>query len=222
MANPNYSPKPTERKDTYPQFAKEKELESEWFHVDRELYVPSDTYLYLAEKDPRAAQPRYDEVVFQFHRWVETYRKNPKVTEETPVGEWVIVPRGTVRRGEYIKGNFQCELPVKHLNMQKFLVDKAALPFGDETILVDFEGGRTLYTRDAVKAEKEGDKPRVVTLVDEAATEVLMMQPDGRVSARNSATDAADPQRQTRHTAFTDRLIKVKKEATGGGGPFGG
>ena len=55
MANPNYSPKPEERKDTYPQFAKAKELESEWVEVPQTLVVPPDSMVYAA--DQRIVEP---------------------------------------------------------------------------------------------------------------------------------------------------------------------
>src|SRR5262249_46641669 len=56
MANPNYSPEPGKRKDTYVQFAKDEVLTSDWAYVPQTVSVPADEFLYAV--DQRNVEPK--------------------------------------------------------------------------------------------------------------------------------------------------------------------
>jgi len=200
MANPNYSPTPAARKDTYPDLAKDKELVSDWNYVDKDLSVPADTFYYAVDVDPnnRMLRPSINETVFQFHRWVEQFRQKAKVDEMTPTGEWVIAKRVIIRRGEYLRTvTNDSEVPLKALTQHNFVVlPKVALPFGDETEWVD---------RQAVYP----------VLVDFEADEVLLLNPDGRVEARSRAADELDPVRVKRCDEYNLRIKNIKEKPAG-------
>jgi hypothetical protein len=233
MANPNYSPKPTERKDTYPHYAKEKELESGWYEIPQTVVVPPDSQVYLVDQkyvDPRipANLARNDpspsrQVAMQIQRWVEEYRPNLAINDTYQVGEWVVDSRIFVNRGEYVRDRIKPSIPIKPLNAFDFDLDtKSSLDFGDDSILVDFEGGRVEHTR-ANGSAKEGEKQDTTSITEKAPTEVLVMTPDGRVYARNDAADARDPDRVKHYQAYLNRLKEIRERAKGNvpAGPLG-
>jgi hypothetical protein len=209
MTNPNYSPKPNERKDTTPERARARELESEWYVVPQDLVVPSDTFVYAVDEGKRGLVPPPDVAVFQFHRWVEDYCPNPSVPTDKPVGEWVVAPRVFIKRGEFVRLNFgkkldlKSDLVLKNLDAHNFEVESGYVPFGDGSVLVDFEGGKLTHRR-----------PRNVKITDEASTEVLVMTPDGKVYARNYGDDLADRERMFRRIRYEEKVKALKK---GGG-----
>jgi hypothetical protein len=221
MANPNYSPRPDERKDTYPQFAKEKELESDWFYVPQTVVVPPESAVYAV--DQRTVEPKLsgrpgvdhrDDTVVQLQKWVLDYPPDPrKQAERHAVGEWVVAPRVIVRRGEYIRDrHYKTPIPIKPLNLLHFDLDeKSGLSFGDETVLVDFEGGATRYER----VEGEGEKQRKSILSDQAATELLCQTPDGRVYSRVNTLDEVNSERKRVYKAYRDRVDEIKKKKSG-------
>jgi len=223
MANPNYAVKSMDRKDTYPDLAKDKELVSDWNYVDKDLTVPADTFFYAVDINPRLnPQPNHNEAVFQFHRWVEEFRAKPPGGDLTSAGEWVVAPRVIVRRGEYLRTVAPAEVPVKLPNYHNAIVmSKVPLPFGDETewvdrrtvypVLVDFEGGK-VSTHRVEPAKKEGADPRTVTVQDDVKQEVLILNPDGRVEAHSAAVDELDPARTKRYDDYRARIDNINKK----------
>jgi len=101
--------------------------------------------------------------------------------------------------------------------LNKGAVDKPLMnvEFGDETVLVDFEGGETRFTR----TETRDEKTKTVLVEDSSAVEMLMTRPDGKVIALNSATDGATgekvppraKERETRAQAFIKRIEDLRK-----------
>src|SRR5262249_18404446 len=153
------------------------------------------------------------------HRWVDYYRPFPNDREERPVGDWVIAPRLLIERGEYVKKNNLSLVPVKHLNSFKHELDsrpaskagdrnKFSLPvhFGDDSILVDFEGGSISYT----KTEVVGETTTTKRVEDRAATELLILKPDGRMIAHKNLADEADAKRKERYEAVLKRNDELK------------
>jgi hypothetical protein len=222
MANPNYYPKPTERKDTYPAFAKDKELESDWYEVPQLVVVPPDSQVYAVDQkyvDPRFVSrddpSRSREVALQIQRWVEEYRPNLAINDTVQVGEWVVDARLFVSRGEYVRArNAKIPIPVKPLNGFEFELDqKSMLDFGDDSILLDFDGGRNLpleYTRNGGPA-KEGEKQESSNVTEKIPTEILVMTHDGRVYARSEAVDAVDSDRVKNYQEYLSRVKEIRK-----------
>jgi hypothetical protein len=239
MANPNYN-----RDDVASAAYKtDKDLESnEWFDKLPTVHVPPETIYYAVDekqvsKDERHPKgsllddmrkyeptPRDRYVCFQLHRWLEeTLIGGTK----TPIGEWAIADRVFVARGEAVGRTVKVDLPV-----WKFTRDAYILPAEDqsrrdrrlggrtgvnvnfgqenpenETLLLDFEGGR------------ESIGPRIT---DSYATEVLMLSPDGKLLARNSATDAADKARKDHRKKALEHIQAVREGRSGGAGGVGG
>ena len=77
--------------------------------------------------------------------------------------------------------------------------------FGDESVLVDFEGGQVRYKM----RQGSGENARIVALREDSAVQLLIMRPDGTMIARNSADDENDRERRSRAEAFVDRIERL-------------
>ena len=165
--------------------------------------------------------PKPDQVVFQFHRWVETVSLSRKESDVVPVGDWAVADRVFVSRGEYVGQKVRVDLPIWKYSQNTFILpveeQKATrfsrkqsttgidVDFGFDsssldTILVDFEGGRVFGPS---------------KMNDTCRTEVLMLSPDGKLLARNSAKDSTDENRSGRRNAVLERIEKIRKGEAG-------
>jgi len=178
MNNPNYSPTPEERKDTYKNFAKPRYLESPPMPVPGIVTIPPDQFVYAVDqmkyetdKDRKKlyyGNPQPSQAVVQVQQWLETWRADPaRESTEYEIGEWVVARRVFVERGEYVGRTgagqyaFRTEVPVKEDNNPKHDLaadpkpprgyDKYKVPLqvGDTSILIDFDRGQTTYNRPA-------------------------------------------------------------------------
>jgi len=248
MANPNYNNPDV----ASPDYKRGTELKSkDWFELPLTVSVPPELIYYavdqkyVAREDRKALdKPNKDkdtlryfmwlrepdrdrQVVFQFHRWVES---TPIVPDGEPVsiGEWSIADRVFVSRGEYVGQKVKVDLPVWKYTLDSFVLPvedqkakkfRGRVPTGvtvnfgqenadNETILVDFEGGR-----ESLKT------PRVD---DNSGIEVLMLGPDGKLRARNSVVDTNDDQREKRRAQVLTRIDEVRTGKAGGGNQGGG
>lgn len=232
MANPNFG-----RDDVDKETSKRRELLSDWFQVPGAVTVPSDCICYVVDEKrinkrdkPSEDDPRWEmwerdatpgrEVVFQLHRWIEQYSVGNRTDNALlPVGDWAIADRVVVARGEYVSRRLNVDLL-----MWKYRLDSFVLPCedyerargkirtgievdfgqdenkGKETILVDFEGGR----RDYQPLQQPG------RIEDTSRTEVLMLSPEGKLLARNSAADERSFERLARRTRWR-RQVEVLK-----------
>jgi hypothetical protein len=233
MANPNYK-----RKDVASPDYKEAEelLSDQWYELPNTVSVPPETLYYavdetkLMSKDDRAVARKLsqlsaqfkllserqssDQVAFQLHRWVE---KTTIKSDEVLVGDWVIADRVLVSRGEYIGRKVRVDVPVWLYTRNAFILPTEEKPrkkgaggsknlstgvevdFSNDApennaILVDFEGG-------AVQTPVR----------DEAAVQVLMLAPDGKLLVRNSVTDANDQDRTARRTEVFKRIQETRE-----------
>jgi hypothetical protein len=235
MANPNY-----QRMDVASPEYKEKETleSSDWYEVPQIVSVPQELYYYAVDETQnlsrrelaalpqesaqakllRQNRPSADQVVLQFHRWVETTQQSKKDTEQIPVGEWAVADRVLVSRGEYIGRKVTIDLPIWKYTQNTFILpaDKPTLnrkalkpntgievdfgqdPAENNMILVDFEGGRGVSL--------PGSKTS-----DDCAVEVLMLSPDGKLHAHNSGKDIADTNRTERREAVLKRIQDVRE-----------
>ncbi|HKB39269.1 MAG TPA: hypothetical protein VKD72_22715, partial [Gemmataceae bacterium] len=137
MMNPNYAPDPKARKDTYPQFAQDRVLTSDWSTVPQVVTVPPDQQVYalnlpdnwklvnaeLKKQEPwrwtfrpGGSPPRQEpsQAAVQIHRWVDYYRPNPDEPRLQAVGEWLVAARILVERGEYVHDPaYKVPVPIK-------------------------------------------------------------------------------------------------------------
>jgi hypothetical protein len=237
MANPNY-----QRPDVASPEYKEKETleSSEWYELPQIVKVPEEIFYYVVDEahgmnrrdlmaiPPESAQyrllnakppsPASEQVVFQFHRWVETTQLSRKESDQIPVGEWAVADRVFVARGEYVGRKVKVDIPIWKFTQNTFIlpaedqkvnrrsgkpntgieVDFGQDPPENNLILVDFEGGNRLPV------------PNSKT-TDDCAIEVLMLSPDGKLLARNSAKDTADKERIDRRNAVLKRIQDVRE-----------
>ncbi len=236
MANPNYG-----RSDVAsPDYKKNKELESkEWFEVKETVAVPPELYYYVADDLPAGlstsalrrempppqsaryqmwkSRPHTDQVVLQFHRWVEATPISRREGDMMPVGDWAIADRVFVSRGENVGRRVRVDLPIWKYVQNSYVLPTEELPkkganrrmattgidvdFGGdnperETILLDFEGGRVSTPS---------------KLYDTCRLEVLMLSPDGKLLARNNAVDTTDEDRQKRRQEALDRIKEIRE-----------
>src|SRR5262249_48282365 len=123
MGNPNYG-----RRDVAnPGSAKLKELRSEnWYVVPHNVFVPPETLYYLAdqqkiEKDADGKPARYrgpnvgvtpqvNQAVFQIHKWLDFISGGNK-RDPVPVGEWSVLERALIYRGEYVAFDQKVDVP---------------------------------------------------------------------------------------------------------------
>jgi hypothetical protein len=186
-----------------------------------------DAYLAKPANNRWTNEP--DSAVVQIHRWLTEYQAEGR-SEAMPLGDWVIAPRLLVYRGEFIRtwgyekikgelkkvNRYLTKVAIKPKESTEYELDSRAIsvfnktynshwmnvPLGDDSVLVDFEGG-----------DKKGPQ------------ELLIFTPDGRLIARNSAQDTHDEQRKARYEAWKKRIEELEKAKQGNnngtGNPFG-
>ncbi len=259
VKNPNYKLKTGVARTTDATF---ETLDGQWRELPEAITLPVETQLYaidpqkyqddfqayykdhnsefalkrLAEIDALDAGRR---AVVQVQQWQATVRIDGTQKRE-PIGTWVVVDL-PVAPGEFIGRRSMVELPLWSAGLANYVLRELAggvkvagikdprnQPKGwpinfrpaSPSVLVDFDGGR--------RVERVGDR----TVSDDAAQELLIIRPDGKLVVRNSAEDMADKSREERNATWTDWLDRVKKRKTampagpggppGSGGGFGG
>jgi hypothetical protein len=184
--------------------------------IRRTAPMESAEYRQLTAKVP---SPQSEQVALQFHRWVETTQQSRKDTDQIPVGEWAVADRVFVARGEYVGRKVNVDIPIWKYTQNNFIlpaesqkpsaraggkvptgidVDFGQEPLENNLILVDFEGGNRLPVPNS-KA------------IDDSAVEVLMLSPDGKLLARNSAKDTTDKDRTERRNDALKRIQEVRE-----------
>jgi hypothetical protein len=253
MANPNYK---MNAEVLSPSYAVEKELspekdrkDSDWYVIPTKLAVPPEFYYYAVDQKEldnkenknsyrgihyRDTPIRDQQTAFQIQRWLEETPIGGSTASSIAVGEWTVAERVLVWRGEYIGRTERVDVPYWRQKSSRFVLAVAPgrsrvsgidVPFsvpGEETILADFEGGAQHYER-----RTRGDRPETTLKLDEnISTEVLLVGADGRVTARNGAYDAEDPDRRERLNTWHGRIREIQSPGPGapgapGGSPFG-
>jgi hypothetical protein len=216
MANPNYK-----RTDVAGQkLALEAELKSPWIDIPEAVVVPPERAYYVEAKSPR------DQVTLQVHRWLVDVRPDPNhTTLQHPVGDWVVAEKVPVNRGEFLFRKHKADVPYWAFDLDRFILAAnpsekdskkkeegvlVELSTGDnEPLLVDFEPALQSYTRKLPPAA-DSDKPRFQNVTDNAAVEVLILSPDGKLLARDSTTDAQDKEREERYKTWQARVKEAK------------
>jgi hypothetical protein len=251
MANPNYG-----RTDVAdPSWAQEKELVSkEWFPIPQTVTVPPELMYYALDQKEVQGKTYQGTVTgdiplgersrrtwLQIHRWLGATKVRSMGNKPMLIGEWAVADRVAVFRGEYTVADkgVRLVLPVWSPTHNDFVLPvdpdgrKNRTPgfyvdFSHEgeqqTILVDFEGGHQSHEPPVPANEDETKKPTAIS--DDAATEVLLMDPSGKLLGHSTAIDSQDPQRIRQREFVGQRVLKVllgqqapKTEV--GGNPFG-
>jgi hypothetical protein len=200
------------------------------------ITIPQDYFLYAMDQtlfDEAASPPTKKEIklppkdttTFQVHRWM-TQAMDMEKGEPYIIGDWVVVERQVVRKGEHIGGTLTVPVVVWNKMKEAFEVPKtpatkkdpekwARIKIKDDApILVDFTGGRRL-------------KEKTAFLEEDTAVEALIMTADGKLRVHNSRDDAEAKQaeakvegqllqevsRQQRWLTAQRRIQEVKRAA---------
>jgi hypothetical protein len=190
--------------------------------ADELMYYAVDERL-----DQRAPPVNSDRAAVQIHRWLEEVRVNPgDKNSVVPVGEWSILERLLVHRGEYIGRLEEVDVPVwrttkdtwalaghgdepnvrqlRPARSKGVVVDFALDPVKQNaSVLVDFEGGKQTLLSDG--------KP----VADESPVEMLVLDASGKLIVHNNVTDTTDPARLQRYAAWKGEVGGLKDRENG-------
>jgi hypothetical protein len=151
----------------------------------------------------------------QIHRWINRFQAEDGA--DIFIGDWVIAERLLIKRGELIgRKKVIVEVPEWHDNKNrfdwgKFASGKHSARFTPVNFLLD-------ETKIPVLVDFRGPKK-----IDDGATELLVLEADGKLSTRNSRVDS-DPrseigQERLRHyNHWRERIEELRRGRTSGGG----
>jgi len=249
MVNPNFK-----RRDVAStNYANDEELSSEFAKTTVRVQVDPELQYYAVDQkaldqkkgsryDGPNANGRIDEekqAWIQAHRWVETLRVRGS---EQEVGEWTVAERYAVTRGEYVSRPLRVQVPVWRVEREEFVIADDQLTKGKpnmpvefgygatgtpqpEAIAVDLDNGKHGIDK-VLTRNDEGQVDKTVKVTDDASTEVLIMDPNGRLLLLEGAIDAGDETRASRLRLVKERVTEVvsgakKSGDSGTGTPFG-
>lgn len=214
--------------------------ESFLYAFDTKTYREQTEAAYSGNRDLlKRLQLQDHQAVVQMATWMEQVRTEAGGKRE-PVGAWVVaeVPVG---RGEFVGRKQYVKLPLWSSESQppqyvlREVPEKVVPPKGKEapqpkgwlvdfsskSILVDFEGGR-VKSRFNVGFDEKGNLVNKTRAVDEdAATELLIVRPDGKLLVRSSRVDEGDENRTTIASKWSEWLKMVETRRTAGPGGMG-
>lgn len=232
MANPNYK-NPDVASPDYKEG--ESLVSKDWKEIQQTVSVPPELRYYVVDEKQGSTRndrnaipvesaqaelwrdnPKSDQVVMQFQRWVESTQRSRKDSDLVSVGEWAVADRVLVSRGEYVGRKVKVDLPIWVYTRNAFILpvenqkERARnrkvktgidVDFGQENpdsnmILIDFEGGKVSST--------------TAKLVDNSVMEVLMLGPDGKLLARNNMKDTNDEERKKNREEVMKRIQDVR------------
>jgi hypothetical protein len=197
--------------------------------VPLRVTVPDELLYYAVdETQPGAPAPpaNPERAAIQIHRWLERARLNPSEQESTvPVGDWAVLQRLLVHRGEYIGRLAEAEVPVWRSAIDNFTLavqpeERVRLrngQFGNRKhrgVYVDFQTD-PLYDSGSVLVDFDGGKRTVKVddknVTEEAPMEMLVLGADGKLIIHDSRVDSADPERHDRVARWEKELREVRQ-----------
>ncbi len=241
VANPNYG---KEDEVAYKDLARNPELGPNipwaWTHF---ITIPPESFFYAVDQQmlvggletkPMAKgsdkeKVDHEKTTVQLHRWVT---QTGDQLQERLIGDWAVAERLVVRRGEPIgRTGVLVELPEWNPKTARFEFGfhvpgkgKAPKPGGPNAIPVDF----VLNTPPPLLVDFEGGRHEKYKfgrsyLKDDAAVEMLVLNPDGSLGVRSSRVDS-DPktdngrQRVEHYNRWRNRVREVRNQSGGGEG----
>ena len=195
----------------------EKELQGRDFDTTR------DTIAMVGfERTQAGNKPKFNEqVAVQMHRWVDTVRDG-----RLQVGDWLIAERLLFSRGDYLlrkavplqvphwverEEQFRVKGPYPKSKKKPKRGDYPEVEFSTKTtgalpsaILVDYYGGR-------IEGKAGGVRGKQLTVPDESAAELLVVNSDGKLDVRDGRADgdpdtSAGAERLERYQAWKSRI----------------
>ncbi len=235
MKNPNFG---HAKEVARPDDAKREVLVGPWVAINDLVSLPPESHLYAYDSEEylKHVQKLYEDhgrdrairnlmeynqvqdgkrAVVQFQAWLPQVRMEGSNRSE-PIGAWVAAEM-PVARGEYIGRRQLVELPLWSAGAENYVLRELSggvkvygmanqknqpkgwpVNFHTLSVLVDFEGGKT---RTRVSDHD---------VTDEAATELLIVRPDGKLLVHNSKADEDDPLRTGRQKTWDEWLTRVR------------
>jgi hypothetical protein len=213
--------------------------EDHWFVVPNKVSVPQGGYSYVTEwtrpkeRESRPLSPpdeRLGQAVLQFQRWYE-YLDLPGGLKE-PIGDWV-QSELLATRGMFVTGKAFAPLPFWSSVENRFVLreipgEKVAKgkdprrgamiePVRPKALLaVEVAGGKV---KADVKPNPGERTNRGGLVVEETATEVLFMLPDGSLEVKSSARDKANADRKEREEHFKKWVEETEAQNPSGPPP---
>lgn len=177
-------------------------------------------------------QVKDEQAVVQVATWMEQVKAGDS-TKREPVGGWVVAEM-PVGRGEFVGRKQIVRLPLWSSETQQYVLRELSekvvkgkhqpkgwmVDFSTQSVLVDFEGGK-VKSKSSVHFDDKGNLvPGTRAVEEDAATELLIVQPDGKLAFRSSKIDEADPARKEIVTRWKEWVKEVEqhKSADGTGG----
>ncbi len=246
LINPNFGSPKTMSNPVLATDPRYRVLEGPWTRLTQSLTVPAESYLFAYDtvkydedakgayaKGPLAKYfdlpPGNTHAAVQKLTWLEQVRVD-QGNQREPVGAWVAAEM-PVPRGGFIGRKTYVKLPLWSSEENRYTLREAStlrlgkgkdaaspkgwmVDFSGRDVLVDFDGGKV--------TTRVGSK----TVVEDVATELLIVRPDGRLVVRNSREDMANGERvrDTAEWAKWQRDVEANAASTtgpGGTDPFG-
>ena len=221
-------------------------LSGPWTRLTQSLTVPAESFVFAYDaakydEDVKGAYakgplvkyfelpPGNTHAAVQRLTWLEQVRVD-QGNQREPVGAWVAAEM-PVPRGGFIGRKTYVKLPLWSSEENKYTLREAQtlkvgkgkdaaspkgwmVDFSGRDVLVDFDGGKV--------TTKVGSR----TVVEDVATELLIVRPDGRLVVRSSKDDMANGERvrDTAEWAKWQRDVESNATSTTGPGsndPFG-
>jgi hypothetical protein len=229
LSNPNFG---QEKAVAAPDFAKIESIYGEWSPVARVSFL-EDSQIYADERSTRkpgaTTDLDRDKIQVQLHKWIgrtETIERTPLT-----VGDWW-VERLLVSRGEYVGKSPDLPGEAGTVNLVQWVAyayDSVNQMIGadvqrrvrtpallTQTVLVDFTGGMFQTFMGPTRIQRRDDVP----------AEILLLEPDGRVTAHLMPQDRENESRRNRFTRWEEWVRNVGKPrerapAGAGGGAAG-
>jgi hypothetical protein len=218
MANPCYKSDRAVSKN----ITQDKEIRGAWAELPDPVRIPDELMFYAVDQDRSEGSYSFsDKMAVQIHHWLEQVQTDPANRDATFfAGDWAILKRDWAKRGEFIGGTKEVEVPIWWPTLKKYLfavnaedIGKKRPPgvrftrskgvpvdFNTQALLVDFEGGKRNYQVGANK------------ILDEGPIEALVLTRDGKLLVHNSKADTDNKEREDRYKEWDETQKKVKDE----------
>jgi hypothetical protein len=223
LDNPNWG---KEQDVAAPDFAKIETIAGQWSPAARVSFQP-DTMVYADERQKSRTGEERDKVPVQIHQWLGKIETTARDT--VTVGDWWI-ERMIVARGDFVGKS--PDLPqnggaINLIQWISYAYDSVAGVIGGDvqkrtytpasltrTLLVDFNGGAQMTFKAITSGTRRDDVP----------AEVLLLEPDGRLTAHALVHDRDDEGRKARFTHWEEwgKKLTRPKENTPAPGAAGG
>jgi serine/threonine protein kinase len=234
MQNPNWVGAAKDKNDVVPH--KEKydlvsrpsdadveSIESPWIEVKETVSVPRESFLFAVDplSDPKDSKGRWlnplkeGQGLLQIQRWISYVAAFGNNKE--PVGDWLVADV-VATRGTYLGGKQLVKLPLWASEYNSYILREVPPELGrkesrrgvviDPTrpgprfAVVEVEGGMCDYQQ-ATKS---------VNMREETATEVMLMDDDGRLQVRSSYSDRLDRSRAQREEAWKAWVERTEQD----------